>query len=47
MNPIDFVARLLPGAEGGLMLSVDNHLDIHDVIVSVSPVSIVKLTLIS
>ena len=38
-----FGARLLSGAEGGLMLSTDNPLDHHVMIVSVSLVSIKKV----
>ena len=43
MNPLGFGARLLPGVVGGLMLSSDNPLDFHAIIVSVSQGSIVKI----
>ena len=39
----NFEARLLFGVVGGLMLSPDNSLDYHAMIVSLSPVFIVKL----
>ena len=37
------LSKLLPGLVGGLMLSSNNPFDLHDIIVSVSPVGILKV----
>ena len=43
MSPFQFRARLLSGLDGGLIFSSDNALDFHSMIVSVSPLELLKV----